>query len=219
MVKIHYCPKCKKASREHVFKKVRCKTCETNYDVIQISRSRYFVVQFIFLTLGFFFLIAAFVITDPRVRIYEFLGVSFMAIAMWIFTLYFQIMDSKDMEFRAEQRVMEDTLEDLDKPSLRTQLRASESSGSARDKDDDDLLAAKRRMARGRFGVNTRPQGGGRLDKEEDEPRVVRIRRAVPGTSNQSKAGVDEPKIKRKKEEPVIRDMSQLLEDVDEDEL
>jgi hypothetical protein len=216
MVEIHYCPKCTKASREHLFRKVKCRTCDVPYEKIDIERSRYFIIQFIFLVLGFIFMVSAFIVADPRERAYEFLGVSIIGITMWIFTLGFQIADSKDMEFRAEQGIMRKKLEeDEGKPFSRRDSMMDKP--PAAEKDEEEDKTEKRSL----FGKK----------KEDDEPspKVVRIRRAVGKDSGQvPQAGRREPErrpapdkqpLKRAGMPPPakIRDMSALLDDDEDD--
>jgi hypothetical protein len=203
MVKIHYCPKCKKATREHFLRKIYCRVCKSEYEIINVSRSRYFIVQFIFLIVGFVFLFSAFLFIDPRERIYESMGVAFMGISMWLFTLLFQMMDSKDMEGRAEQKVMDREKEDEDEGIGRFPSRTTPES-----------LKTERERLRGfrEPPVSAKP---GR----EEEPRVVRIRRALP----REPVKADEPpRVPPRTAMPskpiVIRDMSQLFEEEDDDD-
>ena len=102
MVEINYCPRCKKAERAHLVKRALCKRCLEEYKVINVSRSKYFIIQLPILMLGLAFIIYTIFlfINDPR-KIAEVFGNLMMAIAFFLFALGFQFMDSKAMEEEA----------------------------------------------------------------------------------------------------------------------
>jgi hypothetical protein len=203
MVKIHYCPKCKKATREHLLRKIYCKVCKSEYEIINVSRSRYFIVQFIFLIMGFVFLFSAFLFIDPRERIYESMGVAFMGISMWLFTLLFQMMDSKDMEGRAEQQVMD---------------REKEDEGEGIGRFPSRTRPELSRPDRGLGKDFREPPVSAKPDRRE-EPRVVRIRRALPREPIKDEETPKAPSRTARPSKPiVIRDMSQLFEESEDDD-
>jgi hypothetical protein len=210
LVKIHFCPKCKKASREHLFKKVFCKVCNTSYDVINIPRSRYFIVQFIFLFLAITILLGSFIVYYPYDKIFEFMGISILGISMLVFTLYFQMLDSREMELRAERRVMDEEYGDVDHIPFGTTTLSTKSRLES-EKGDEEAEEAKGLSALFRKEESAQSE-------PTPPPRVTRIRRALPRDG--APAGSAESELsKPKRSEPiVIRDISSILADEDEEE-
>jgi hypothetical protein len=102
MVEINYCPRCKKADRAHLVKRGLCRRCLEEYKTINVSRSKYFIIQLPLLMMGVAFIIYTIYlfINDPR-KIAEVFGNLLMAIAFFLFALGFQFMDSKAMEEEA----------------------------------------------------------------------------------------------------------------------
>ena len=99
MAEINYCPRCKTAVRMHISKRVFCKRCLEEYKKINVTRSRYFIIQLPLLMLGIAFLIyTIMIIPDERGRLAETMGYMILTIAIFLFTLGFQVMDSKAME-------------------------------------------------------------------------------------------------------------------------
>lgn len=219
MVKINYCPKCAKASRDHIANRVICRICKTQFEVINISRSRYFVVQFFFLFLGFAFLIGSGIfLIGPRMQIFKFLGFAVLGIAMWLFTLVFQMMDSKDMEFRAEQRASMQLEDELDETITRTAKKTKRAKAFGTSRPNDDDTGDKPRAVKRRFGEKTgerrRHFGASRVPP----PQVVRIRRVNQKPGSEEREPVKKQAGKSKSPEPaVIKDMSQLLMESEED--
>ncbi len=99
MVEINYCPRCKTAVRLHLLKRVFCKRCLEEHKKINVTRSKYFIIQLPFLMLGLAFFIYTIMIfsTEPR-KIAETIGYLILSMAIFLFALGFQVMDSKAME-------------------------------------------------------------------------------------------------------------------------
>jgi hypothetical protein len=202
-----------------MFRKVRCLICEVDYETIDVPRSRYFIIQFLFLFLGFIFLIAAFILTDWTQRTGEFLGISIMGISMWLFTLYFQLLDSKEMEFRAKEMGMQKELEEAEGPPGRLKTPALD-----RDRKAVGLARGDSDLTRDRTAPQEKEGWAARrkrmaMKEEPPPPKVVRIRRALPRTPQQREDVPGDRSQPREEPPPlVIRDMSSLLNGADDDE-
>jgi len=161
--------------------------------------------------LGFIFLIFAFylLVANPE-KPYEFLGLSVISFTMWIFTLGFQLMDSKDMEFRAEQEVMRKKLEEDEKTPFKRRVETPPRLRRLLDDDEAEAVPGDGEKTGKKLIF-------GRKEKEE-EPKVVRIRRSV------SDRPLQPPQVRKKSEKravsrtetPIIRDMSSLLDAEDD---
>jgi hypothetical protein len=99
MVKISYCPNCEKAHRFHLKKKSICSNCRCVFEVIEVPRSKFFIIQLPLVIIGFIIIcFSAFIIYLERERFAEPLGYFILGFALILFGLAFQIMDNKNME-------------------------------------------------------------------------------------------------------------------------
>ena len=99
MVKISYCPNCKKAYRFHFKKKLICRSCKEPFESIEVKRGKYFIIQLPILFTGSMLLFySVYMFSSISNRIAENLGFLIFGIALVLFALAFQILDSKNME-------------------------------------------------------------------------------------------------------------------------
>ncbi len=99
MVKLAYCPNCEKASRFHIKNKLICNKCKGVFETVEIPRTRYYVIQFPLLIIGFIIICySAFYLLIEHEKIAEPFGIFILGMALLLFALAFQIMDNKQME-------------------------------------------------------------------------------------------------------------------------
>ncbi len=105
MVKISYCSNCHKAYRFHLKKKSICGTCKEPFEIIDVSRTKYFLIQLPILILGF--IVIGYSIINlslmPK-KFVEFLGIFIFGFALVLFALAFQMLDNKAMEQLANEK-------------------------------------------------------------------------------------------------------------------
>lgn len=91
------------AKRFHFKKKLVCVKCKGNLETFDVSRTKYFIIQFPFLIIGFLIIcFAAFYLYLDPIRPSEPIGLIILGFALILFALAFQIMDNKQMEKEAK---------------------------------------------------------------------------------------------------------------------
>jgi hypothetical protein len=105
MVKVSYCPNCMKAYRFHFKKKLICRSCKEPFETIDVKRSKYFTIQLPILFIGFILLFySVYKFSSTSDRLAENFGFFIFGIALVLFALAFQILDSKNMELLAKNK-------------------------------------------------------------------------------------------------------------------
>ena len=104
MVEIKYCPQCQKAKREHFRKSQFCPFCGSQWESMDVPRSRYFAVMLPFLILGVLIHMYAlfYYMSSDAEEISSnnsfLIGLLFLGIGFYIIAIGFQVLDSKMME-------------------------------------------------------------------------------------------------------------------------
>jgi uncharacterized protein (DUF983 family) len=99
MVKLAYCPECEKAYRFHLKKRLVCPNCRETYETIDVPRTKYFLIQFPFVFVGFIIIIfSVFNMLIEQERLVEPFGLFILGFALLLFALALQFTDNAKME-------------------------------------------------------------------------------------------------------------------------
>jgi hypothetical protein len=99
MVKLAYCPECEKAYRFHLKKRLVCPSCRESYETIDVPRTKYFLIQFPFVIVGFIIIcFSVFYLVIEQDRMVEPFGLFILGFALLLFALAIQFTDNAKME-------------------------------------------------------------------------------------------------------------------------
>ncbi len=104
MVKISYCSNCQKAYRFHIKRRALCDTCKEAYELIDVPRTKYFLIQFPLLLVGMLIIIySIYLLSIEQVKFAEPMGYFILGFSALLFALAVQIMDNKAMELHGKE--------------------------------------------------------------------------------------------------------------------